>query len=189
MELVYGVVLFLHVLAVVALFIALALELTSMRRMRAAQTVAQLQEWAGATGKLAVVFPMSSITILLSGIYMTLTRWSFMAGWPSVALVMLVVLGVLGGAVNGRRQEAIHASIAQAPIGPVPSSLTTMLNDPVLWTSVHVNVALAVGIVFLMAVKPDLIWSIVAMVVFAALGYLAAQALGRVNVRSAGAIS
>jgi hypothetical protein len=181
MDVVYGIVLFLHVLGVVALFVALAIALMGLRRMRAAQTVVQLQEWAGVTSMLAVVYPVSAIVIVLSGIYMTLTRWSFLAGWPSVALFMVVVLGILGGAVSGKREEAIHASVLKAPSGPVPSSLSTMLDDPVLWTSNHMNIAFAVGIAFLMAVKPGLTWSFIAMVVFGVLGYVAAQMLGRVR--------
>lgn len=54
--------------------------------------------------------------------------------------------------------------------GPVSSALDQLLHDPTLTISIQTRVAIALGIVFLMTVKPGLGGSLLTMVVAIVLG-------------------
>jgi hypothetical protein len=62
--------------------------------------------------------------------------------------------------------------------GPLPSTLRERFNDSALGTSASVRVALALGIVFNMSVKPAAGGAVAALVVAAGLGLLAARFTG-----------
>ena len=54
--------------------------------------------------------------------------------------------------------------------GGMPPHLHNLLHDSLLWLSIRVRGSIAVGIVFLMTVKPNLIGSLLTMVVSIGLG-------------------
>ena len=65
------------------------------------------------------------------------------------------LLPILGVAIGGRRMAAIRSAVA-AESGLLSPALRQRLGDPLLWTSIQVRVAIALGIVFLLTVKPGL---------------------------------
>jgi len=80
------------------------------------------------------------------------------------SLVALVLIGALGGAITGRRLRRIRA-IQLEGAGPVPIGLRTLVHDPLLIASLRIRLALALGIVYLMAGKPLLAPSLVVLAV------------------------
>jgi hypothetical protein len=67
-----------------------------------------------------------------------------------------------------------------AETGPLSLTLQQLLHHPLLWVAIQTRVALALGIVFLMTVKPDLIGSLLTIGVASALGLASAlPMLGR----------
>ena len=150
----YSIALFLHILGALGFFVALGLEWTSLRRMRGATTFEQVREWMGiANGAQRVGMP-SMLLILISGFYMMATAWGGVA-WIIVALGTLVLLVALGLALTGPRMAAIGRAVT-GEHGPVSVTLHSLLHDPILWISMQTRAALALGIVFLMTVKPEL---------------------------------
>ena len=95
---------------------------------------------------------ISLLILLISGFYMTATVWGGVA-WISVALGALIVLGALGGILTGLRMRAIRRTIV-AENGPISAAFYRLLHHPLLWLSIQTRVAIALGIVFLMTVKP-----------------------------------
>ena len=173
----YSITLFIHVVAVIALFVAMAAEWAYLRHLRQAETVEDLRVWSGLAEGLDKVFPLSSVTIAGSGLYLMQRGWGWNAvrgvAWIDVALLALVALSVIGPTIHGRRFAAIGIAARAAHTGPIPPALARRIHDPVLWTSVQMTAALGFGVVYLMTVKPGLVGSLLVLVVAAVLGVLA----------------
>lgn len=168
----YTLALFAHILGALGLFIGIGLQWISVLRARQVQTVAQVREWTSLTSVTESLVPVASLLILLAGVYMTVTSWGWETPWIDVSLAALVLLGALGGAVINRRIKAIQqaARATEPATGPVPAELERRVSDPVLWTSVQVNGFTALGVVFLMTIKPDLAGSLISIAVALILG-------------------
>ena len=95
-------------------------------------------------------------------------------GWILVALGSLVLLGVIGAFGTGRRMARIGPMVGRTH-GPLPDEVRGMLRSPILLTSLRVRLAMVLGIVFLMSVKPSALASLLVIVVAIALGLLAGQ--------------
>lgn len=165
----YTIGLFVHVVGAIGLFVAMGLEVVSLRRLRRAATVEQAREWSDLTNRLHPIFGVSTVLILAAGLYLTLTQWGWGKGWIELSLMTTLVLAVMGPVVNGRRGTVIHRAL-QAGSGPLTEALRRQIRDNVLWTSVLTMAGLALGIVFLMTVKPGFPGAFAALVVFGALG-------------------
>lgn len=183
----YHLALFAHICGVLLLFIADGVELTAMLGMRRAQAVEQVREWGRVEAAAEKLYPPAILLILAAGIYMALTAWGIRIAWIDTAFVLLLALSVQGPALNGRRLRAIHAAAEAAPAGPVPPALTRRILDPVLWTSAQTMPAIALGIVFLMVIKPNLAGSLATIVVAGVLGVLSALPAWR-TARAAAAV-
>ena len=166
---IYSAALFLHVLGALGLFMALGLELMGLAHLRRATTVEQARERMRALGVLPRLYVPSMLAILVPGLYMTATSWGWRAGWTPVALAALVLLAALGAALTGQRMAALGRATAAAR-GPLSPDLRQRLRDPLLWTSARTRAAIAVGIVFLMTVKPNLEGALLTIGVAALLG-------------------
>ena len=103
----------------------------------------------------------AALMILVTGLYMGVTRWGLQA-WIVSGLLGLVLIAVLGAALTGRRAAAITRSVPPED-GAIPADLRRRLHDPVLWLSAWLRTALAVGIVFTMSVKPNAAGTLIAM--------------------------
>src|SRR5436190_228313 len=167
----YAIVLFLHIVGTLGLFAAFALEGTGLENLRRATTLAQAREWLRLIGSTRQIGMPSLLTVLATGISMSLRRWGW-RGWIGVALLAMVLIAVLGAAVGGRRLRDI-ARTGVAGEGPVTPELAERLRDPALVVSGWVRTALGLGIVYIMSTKPSAGGALIAMGVALALGLLA----------------
>jgi hypothetical protein len=165
---IYTVALFLHIVGALGLFVALGLEWASMSYLRRAATVEQVREWLSVFNAQRRINPISWLAILIPGFYMAATAWRATA-WIPIALGSVVLLVVLAVALTGRRMAPIGQSVA-AESGPISSALRQRLDDPLLWASLRIRTAIALGIIFLMTVKPNLLGSLLAIGVASVLG-------------------
>ncbi len=149
----YAIALFLHIVGALGLFAALGLEWTSLRQLRRATTVAQARAWFDVLGLVRRIGPAALATILLPGFYLMATAWSW-TGWIVVALAGMGVLAVLG-ALNGVPLSALGRELATQQ-GALTAPVRERLQHPRFVLSIQTRVALVLGIVFLMTVKPDL---------------------------------
>lgn len=150
----YSLVLFLHIVGALGLFIALGLEWISLWYLRRATTAEQAGQWLLAFALLRRIYPAVWVALLLPGIYMTTAVWGGVA-WLGIALVAMFLLPILGMAISGRRMATIGPAVA-AESGLLSPTLQQRLGDSLLWVSIQVRVAIALGIVFLMTIKPGL---------------------------------
>lgn len=150
----YSIALFLHIVGALGFFVAFGLEWTSLLYLRRATTITQAREWLSVLGLLRWIGPASMGVILLAGFYMMATVWGGVA-WIGIALAAMVLIAALGGILTGRRMAGIGQALA-AERETLSLAFRERLNDPLLDTSLKIRVAIALGIVFLMTVKPAL---------------------------------
>lgn len=166
----YGIVLFLHLCALLGAIGTAALLHFAESRLRAADTVATVRIWAGLIENGAKVFPVALLVLLGSGAYLVNHRWSWNAGWIEAALAGVFVLFVVGVLVIGGRSRAIARELWEANEGAVPARLAQLAREHVAGVASWTNTGLALGIVFVMTTKPGLAASVGALCVAGGLG-------------------
>jgi hypothetical protein len=173
--LVYPLVLFLHILGAFGLIAAITLEAIGLRGLRRAVRTDDALVWFGISRGLVLrLAPASLGLILITGLYMTATAWG-PKGWILVALASLVLLAVIGALATGIRMARVGPALGQASAGPLSDDLRRALRDPILLTSLRTRLAIVLGVVFLMTVKPSAAASLLVIALAAAIGLLAGQ--------------
>jgi hypothetical protein len=115
-----------------------------------------------------ILGPISALAILVPGLYMVASQWGW-KGWIVVGIAAWVLIAA-GGAATG--------------IGLMQGRL----NTGAAGASWAIRVGMALGAVFIMTVKPDLLGAVIAIVIGAAVGGAAGVA-GMRQVRSSAALS
>ncbi|MCE7984405.1 MAG: hypothetical protein DYG89_24795 [Caldilinea sp. CFX5] len=176
---IYAIALFLHIVGALGVFVALGLEWMSIYQLRCITTAEQVQEWLPIAAGMRWVGMPSMLLAIATGVYMMSTVWG-MAPWISVALVALVLLIVVAMAVTRPRRAAIVQAVTTER-GPLSPTLRQRLQDPVLWASIQTRAAIALAIIFLMAVKPGLEGALLTLGVAIILGLAASWPRGSFN--------
>jgi len=167
--------LFIHIIAVFALGGAIAVSFATYSMMRRAGTVQEIRVWAGLGRILSefYVFPVTALVLLLSGAYLMDkfdAAYDWTDGWVLFSLLALLVAVAVGGFVITPGMKAIGMKAGPSPDGPVPQEITRMLNEPMLFAATHMNMMIAIGIIWNMAVKPGDLQALLVLVVLAAVG-------------------
>jgi hypothetical protein len=97
-----------------------------------------------------VLGPISAVAILVPGLYMAAAQWGW-KGWIVVGIAAWVLIAVTGAATG-------------------ISLIAGRVSVPTAAASWAIRVGLAVGVVFIMTVKPDMFVSAIAVVFGAVLG-------------------
>ena len=106
-----------------------------------------------------IVGPISALLILIPGFYMMWSQWGF-AGWIAVGITSYVLIAVFG-AITGI------------------SVMRGRMSRPAAAISWLIRVGMALGVVFDMTIKPDLVTATLAVVVGAAAGVLIGRVVRR----------
>jgi hypothetical protein len=171
----YSFVLFVHVVAVLALSATLSFEALSLFRLRRASSLSEARRWIEPLPGLRWIAISSLVFILVSGIYLAMQMSAFGMAWPKVTIAALFLIGPFGAA-SGRRMRAIRS--ASAPGAAVASELLSRLRDPFLKISLDIRIGVFLGIVLLMAAKPQLWVSIGIVAVSVVIGLIASLLSG-----------
>jgi hypothetical protein len=165
----YSIALFLHVVGALLLFVTLTVEGAALRQLSLAAAAESAQGAAGMLRLNRIVGPFSALGVLIPGLYMTATSWGWVA-WIVVALISWVVIAVLG-AVNGIRILALERS----------TGLLAGIRNPMFLISWLARVGIALGVIFLMTVKPGAVVAVAAILVAATVGAVLGMALSRMR--------
>jgi len=171
----YSIALFLHLVGVLALFAGIGVEQIALRQLWNARSVAQAREWMTLMRSRRRIDGPSALTILVSGGYMAVHGAGHHA-WVAAGIIGMVLMAVLGFGVGRPRFVAIGRALAGTD-GPISTTLRERLQDPVLRASAATRLALGLGVVFDMVVKPAAAGAIIVLVAALVIG--AASALGR----------
>jgi hypothetical protein len=147
----YHIALFIHLLALLGAFAASSLVHFSMLRLREAGDGREALQWLGLAHRLARVFPVALLVLLGSGVWMVREAWDWDAGLVEAGLTGVVLLFVLGGAVEGGRARKVAAVLAADPAA-APGGV---VRDAVWWATNWANTGIAIAVVFAMATKPS----------------------------------
>jgi hypothetical protein len=170
----YSIALFLHVVGALGFFMALGLEWTSLcqiRNAKASEQIRLLMRVSNSAHRLGMV---SMLTILITGFYLMAIAWGA-GGSSQLSLVLVIVLGM---ALTGPRMTDIVRALGNEK-GPVSPNLHALANHPFLWISVQTRVAIALGMVFLMTVKPGWGGSLLTIAIAVILGLASALSILR----------
>lgn len=176
----HKITLFLHVTGALGFGAGIFLSLLSLWVLRRAQRVEQVRSTLELLSLSGPVIGTSMLVNIATGLYMTANIWGWQVAWIIVAIVG-VGLYIATGAVMGMRRNRITKLVSEMPDGPVSGTVKQATHDPLIGTSVYMMVALVVGIVFLMTVKPALNASILAMVATGGIAIVASLPLWWAN--------
>jgi len=181
----YTLALFVHILGAIGLFVAVSLIVVAFVRMRQASTLEQVREWAAVANLAGKSLIFISLVILAPALYMVIIAWGFTTPWVMASLITFIVLSTMGATMNGRTIERVVATAQAASPGIVPNELRTQLMAPQLWLAEGVRLMLLIGILCLMTMKPDILFSLLILGGMLILGIV----LGTVSQRSPGRVS
>ena len=173
----YSIALFLHIVGSLGFFVALGLEWTGLSQIRRAMTLDQVRTGMGILKNVRRVGFVSMLTAVITGIYMMAMYWGGEA-WIIVTVGSLVLVIALSQALTGPRMAAVGRALAMGK-GSMSPTFHSLADHPLLWISLRTRVAIALGIVFLKTVKPDLGGSLLAIGVAIVLGLASALPMPR----------
>ena len=151
-------ILFVHITAAMGVFAAMGIEGVALLQLRRASSLAQLQAAVNGLRLMQRVMALSALTLVLSGLYLAGSAWGWSVPWINLGFASLVAAAVLGGATTGRT------------IGRVQAGASDQLRAPLLGISYRTRIAMLIGIVYLMTVKPALGESLIVMAAATAVG-------------------
>ena len=168
----YTLALFVHILGAIGLFVAISLIVVAFVRMRRASTIEQIREWASVADVAGKSMIVISLVVLVPALYMVIVAWGFLTPWVMAALITFVVLSIMGASMNGRTLERVVVMAQKASPGLVPADLRAQLLSPQLWLAEGVRLMLLLGILCLMTIKPDILFSILVLLGMLILGLI-----------------
>jgi len=152
----YPLLIFLHVLAAVGLFASIGIEVVALGRLGSAATVDAARMWIGL---LRTLFPLvAMLTIVVTGIWMSIVRWGDQA-WIGASLLAIVGMAVVG-AVTTRRLRRMSTALTSESGPGLSRTFRALQSSATLVASLWLRVAIGIGILALMTVKPDALGSI-----------------------------
>lgn len=175
----YTVALFVHLVGVIVGVGGVGAWLFALIGVRAARTVGQVRALLALYALAGNVALGGVLLIVIGGLYMALSTTLWQSAWLIVATISFVLVAGAGGSLLGRRIQVLSKSAAEAPEGPPPAALVAQMRDPFTGVALNAYLAVLFGIVFLMTFKPSLVWSIIVILIAAALGGLAGLPLMR----------
>src|SRR5512143_557075 len=142
----YSIALFLHIVGAVGIFVALGLEWTGLWQIRSAMSLQQVGGWMRILKSVRKFGFVSMLTTVVTGIYMA-TVWGGGA-WIIVTVGSLALMIVLAQVVTAPRMAAIGRTLATEKV-PLSQTFYSLANHPLLWISIQIRVAIALGIILL----------------------------------------
>lgn len=152
----YKLSLFTHFVGLVALFVGYGLEWTAASLLRRSATSDHARSWL-LIYKLSL--PISGpglVVLLLSGFYLASVTGSMKQGWISASLLAIVFALGIGFVFILPRVKRIRAALPEGNVN-LPETIIARLQDPMMTTLIRMRFLLALGIVYLMTLKPALL--------------------------------
>ncbi len=159
----FVLVLFGHIVGVLILFAAFALEWVALRQPAGVRETLPSVEF---TRLLPRLQRTAAPTLLLTGAYMASKLRVWDAGWVAVSLATLVILATLGITSGARMRALGRVSIPASRAREIGRSD----GDRWLVASFRLRLSAMLGVVYLMVAKPDFMPSMIVVVMFAVAG-------------------
>jgi len=171
----------LHIVGAIGYFLGIGLWLFILLSWRRTQCVEQVRSLLHLNDLSAPFAAASAVLLLGTGLSLALTAWSLLTSWILVALISLLMVPTSATLIAPRRSAIVKQLAREAPGGELSRALERHLDDPVLATVCTTVAALLLGLVFLMTTKPNLVGSLIVMVVALLLGLAAGVLVSRMR--------
>jgi hypothetical protein len=145
--------LFFHFVGLVMLFIGYGLEWIVSAFLRGATNTDPVRAWLRVYRTSLPVSGPGLLVLILSGGYLAQVSGAMKNGWMSASLIAIFFALVIGFMLILPRVKAIRAALPEGSVA-LPPNVTALLRAPGLPTLIRVRAMLALGIVYLMTVKP-----------------------------------
>jgi uncharacterized membrane protein len=122
--------------------------------IRASTDVRVLRALARLLQRVITASGPAALLVLASGVYMTLTGWSFTVTWIVVALVLFVVNGTIAMSMVDPNVKKLLAAVNEVPGGALDRKLLELVHDAKVVGAMRIVVGVDVAIVSLMVFKP-----------------------------------
>jgi hypothetical protein len=173
---VYIAALYLHLLGALFLFMAFAVEWVIQGRVRSCASLEEAKPWLMAGRTVPLLGALGGIGVFIPGLFLAAREKLWAAAWIQAAMTAAVVMALLGVAFTGPRMRAL-GKLAMAG-GQAAADASGRLRDPLVLYSLRVRAALGLGVLYLMAAKPDLVTTLIAMGIAVILGIVLGVAGG-----------
>lgn len=172
----YPFLIFLHVLGAVGIFAATGIEVATHQRLRRADTVERALSETGILERPPAAAHLGMVAVLVTGIWMMVTRWG-PEPWMVTALIGIAVNIGLFLTFTRSALRRLEAALSEVPRQP-GHGWREPLHEPALELSLWLRVAVLVGIVGLMTLKPALWGSVILMATAIVAGLIAGLRTG-----------
>lgn len=181
----YHIALLVHLLAFGTAAGCAALMHFAEHRREHGATVGEVLQWHGTMGKIARVFPLALVVLILSGGYMVGAGgvWTWKLAWVQAALTGAVLIGAVGGMIGGRARRDAAKLVEAARANPSSHAIPAL--DRLIPTLAWCNTATAIAVACIMTLKPAL----GGCVGFLVAGYAAGIVIGRRPAKRAASIA
>lgn len=167
----YPFLIFLHVLGAVGIFAATGIEVAAHRRLRRADTVERALSETGILERPPAAAHLGMVAVLVTGIWMMVARWG-PEPWMVTALIGIAVNIGLFLTLTRSALRRLEAALSEVPREP-GQAWRELLHEPALDLSLWLRLAVLVGIVGLMTLKPALLGSVILMATAVVAGLIA----------------
>ena len=174
----YDVALFLHLLGVTMLFGGIALQPAAGARLRRAGTFGEVRQWLGFVRPAGRVLPIAGALILVTGLYMTAREWSLRTPWIAVGFLTLLGMVAIGATVIRGAYSRLGRAAGVAD-GDLTAPVVRLARSRHLWVPLTALNGAAIGVLWLMTIKPAWPASIGVVAAAAALGAAAGEGMAR----------
>jgi uncharacterized membrane protein len=154
-----SLVLFAHVVGVLALFVGLGLEWLSLNGVRRSTARAEALRWVRMSLVMPRVSGLALAVILASGFYLGARFGVLGDGWMRASYAALLLMGIVSGPVARSPIRALRQA-AQTPGDGAASALRVAASSSILRLSLRVRIAFGLAVVYLMIGKPDAVDSL-----------------------------
>lgn len=165
----YSVALYLHIIGAVGLFAGLGMEGIIYKNLKTAATPQQVLAWGIYMRSLRTVFLSSTLFLFVSGVFLVTEAWGWNA-WVITGLILLIGLSLYGSSTGKKIGMTIGSLVGKD--GPLSDDVKNRISSPSIMKSYKVKITLALGIIFIMTIKPDWAGSIISIVLAFVFGLL-----------------
>jgi hypothetical protein len=167
------------------LFVALGIEAVALSGLRRAEHPAGARTWMGLFGVVRRIGPVAMLTMLIPGVWMMIQTWG-PRPWLETALIAVVAMAVIGGVVSGRVMRRVGMALSNETGPALSPAFRSLRSECALIWSLQIRIAIAIGILALMAMKPGWTGSLLILCAAVLVGVAASI---RVSVRRAAEVA
>jgi hypothetical protein len=148
----YSIALFIHLLSLLLACVAASLTTYGALQLRAAGSSTEAMRWLALSERIVPGFPIATLGLFTTGAYMAGTSSLWAAPWVLAGLAGLAAIAVLGGGVEGSRLRTLKRELQNCGFS---ERARRLLCDPVAWAAKLMTLTLALGVTFVMTIKPS----------------------------------